>query len=44
MEKGKAILMKDNMIDPEKAKLEEAGLLTTEQKILQLGQSYLVQG
>ena len=37
LEKGRQILMKDNLIDEEKAKEEEAAQETTEQKLDRMG-------
>ncbi len=44
LEKGKQILMKDNLIDEEKAKEEEAAQENIEQKIRRLGKSLKCNG
>ena len=45
LEKGRQILMKDNLIDEERAKQEEAAQETLEQKLERLGKywSYVAQ-
>ena len=42
LEKGRQILMKDNLIDEERAKQEEAAQETLEQKLERLGKYVLV--
>ncbi len=44
LEKGRQILMKDNLIDEEKAKQEEAAQETIEQKIDRLGKLQHTEG
>jgi hypothetical protein len=44
LEKGRQILMKDNLIDEEKAKQEEAAQETIEQKIDRLGKHQHIEG
>ena len=41
MEKGRQILMKDNLIDEEKAKEEEAAQETIDQKLERIGKSII---
>ena len=41
LEKGRQILMKDNLIDEERAKQEEAAQESLEQKLERLGESHI---
>ena len=43
LEKGRQILMKDNLIDEERAKQEEAAQESTEQKLERLGEIFFIE-